>query len=156
MTGQTGWSSRRDIKPHFRALKATATKIPGAASISPFNLVYCARMAGSTLMQGAAQTTQVTNANLQFSGFRTRLFTPEMEEQTQRQTGTGAFINSEDGIRVGLRAAYSHLCSLVRNRKTFEAGTVRWRRFEGLTVAGAVGAEVSGTPSEAGDLCWTA
>lgn len=84
VTGQTGWSSRRDMEPHFRALKATAAKIPGAASISPFNLVYCARMAGSTLMQGAAQTTQVTNANPQFSGFRTRLFTPEMEEQKHR------------------------------------------------------------------------
>lgn len=155
VTRQTGWNSRRDMDPHFKTMKAAAPKLAGAAAVRLFNLAFYAKMAGSTLVQGAAQTTQVTNANPQFSGFRTRIFTPEMEEQAQRQSGAGAFISSEDGIRATLRATHNHLNSLIQGKRTFEAGTVKWRQFDGITVAGAQGPEVDDVPQETGRLYWT-
>ncbi|AFN73047.1 hypothetical protein [Tyulek (Tjuloc) virus] len=150
MTDISDWYKRKDFEEEFQTMKASHARVEG--TFYPIDLRYYSKVCSSlnTRMIGGGSA-PVTNCQI-FSGNRKRIVTEGLKSLGQQGVVSGLATLDKDSIEKLLR---EHL-ETIRNTfgDSYEAGTVKWRKFDGLTWE-KEGEEVEIRPSESGSIYWS-
>nr|AXL67890.1 nucleocapsid protein [Quaranjavirus quaranfilense] len=150
MTDVSDWLKRKDFEEEFKTLRASYARVEG--TFYPIEMRYYSKVCSSlnTKMIGGGSA-PVTNCQI-FSGNRKRIVTEGLKSLGQQGVGAGLSTLDKDSIEKLLR---EHLESIkTAFGDSFEAGTVKWRKFDGLTWD-KEGDEVEMRPGEVGEIYWS-
>ncbi|QHR77127.1 nucleoprotein [Quaranjavirus johnstonense] len=150
ITDVSEWHKRKDFETEFKTIRASNARVEG--TFYPIDLRYYSKVCSSlnTRMIGGGSA-PITNCQI-FSGNRKRIVTEGLKSLGQQGMNSSLATLDKDSIEKMLR---EHL-ETIRGTFTdgYDAGTVNWRKFEGLTWD-KEGEEVEMRPSEIGVIYWS-
>ncbi|RWS00554.1 hypothetical protein B4U79_11970 [Dinothrombium tinctorium] len=128
--------------------KATASLNKTAKAVSLIPIKHYSKMSNALAANFTSISTKPSNAKMQFSGYRTRLFTETMKEAVDDE-GRAMTMRMDKSSITSMLYAYYNLLINRTDRKNFQADVMKWRSIEKLTST-THGDEVEEKPTERG------